>query len=377
MFAQFFDDLNVRLKLTNACNLRCKYCFQKSDGYQSLNLTLDLLDHFCKITLAHYKRIRIIFHGGEPLLVGLNFFTKCVDLIKKNSRLFDTDVKMSVQTNGVLLNEEFISYLIEQKIGFGLSFDGIENEYSRASTKEFMNCIKLLNEKNQKINVITIISRVNCTNLLQNYNFFKSKKINSRFDYYENSDFKDTRFDITASEYTKNLSELFDYWLDDFSCNIRLDTFHNLVKACFLGRNSLCTYDSCLQYWICVEPTGEVTPCNRIFPAKFRYGYIQKMNDIREVYESEGFKNLIGASIVRNKRCKEKCSIYSYCLGGCNYESLASGNLEKPNDFSCKSYQALLLYIKKVIKQRNIFNETNNIKNRVLKEMITNLTIKK
>ena len=171
------------------------------------------------------------------------------------------------------------------------------------------------------------------------------------------------------------MTELFNVWLNDEDCNIKLEPFGNLITTYFNGYSTMCTYDSCLRYWLCLEPSGNITPCNSIFPKEYTYGNLKNMNDIKEVYFSKGFETLLNSAIKRRKKCKEICTIYDYCEGGCNYDAFCENGLENNAGFSCLIFRGLFNYIKDTVNDKKLFEDvgTEKIKNPMLNRLINNL----
>lgn len=375
---QFSKGIGVRVKLTDGCNLRCKYCFQKANQYKETKLDLNILEKFCRVTFPYYDEIKIIWHGGEPTIVGQEYISKCMELVKSQAKIFDVKVKFGIQTNGTLLNSDFVKFLKRENIGVGLSFDCTSNCETRGpiSTIKFNNVKKLLETNDMDINIISIVSGINYKNLLKDYEYLKQNQINARFDYYE----KDIEkyidlLDIKPEQYIHSMIELFNVWINDENCNIRLEPFGNLITACFQGYSTMCIHNSCLRRWLCIEPSGDVTPCNRIFPKEYTYGNLKDLHDIREVYTSKGFQSLLTSATKRREKCKEVCSIYNYCEGGCNYDALCENGLENNGGFSCLIYKGLFSYIKKTVADKKLFDDlsTNKIKNPMLSRLINRL----
>ena len=101
----------IILRMTNACNLNCTYCYDKKNHINvnhendKISEKLDeLVDNINKIQANKEKMSRIIFHGGEPLLIRADIYDKLI------SKIIEThpNVKFSIQTNGTLFDENYI-----------------------------------------------------------------------------------------------------------------------------------------------------------------------------------------------------------------------------------------------------------------------------
>ena len=125
---------NIVLKVASLCNLNCTYCYVYNKGDESYKRQPKIMSEIVvEETLKNIKRhcekfdiknFLIVFHGGEPLLTGIEFYNK---FIKKYEEIFNDSVikiDFALQTNGVLLTEEIVSTFKKLNIIPGISLDG-------------------------------------------------------------------------------------------------------------------------------------------------------------------------------------------------------------------------------------------------------------
>jgi len=111
------------------CNMRCAYCFYADvtaahPGGNRGIMSLETLERVVASALGETERLcSFVFQGGEPLLAGLDFFRAFIELEKKYNRR-GIRVDHAIQTNGLLLDEEWAAFLAEYKFLVGLSIDG-------------------------------------------------------------------------------------------------------------------------------------------------------------------------------------------------------------------------------------------------------------
>src|SRR3990167_3574473 len=114
--------INIVTKVTEDCNLACKYCYVNADvwkntgQYQSPKTLEKLLSLFSE----RYHKINLIWHGGEPLLPGLDFYKEVKSIEDKFKRDHDVIIKNSMQTNGSLVTESLLEFLLD-KDGLSMS----------------------------------------------------------------------------------------------------------------------------------------------------------------------------------------------------------------------------------------------------------------
>ena len=142
---QFGNTLNVVIKPTFACNLRCKYCFYQHTDYSTEKMSVETLKNFCDISFSHFKQIMIIWHGGEPTVVGKDALKECIEIVKRKCKEHGVEnIQQNIQTNGTLLDDEFVKYLKGANVLTGISYDGLENDYLRKSTEKVLETIRLI-----------------------------------------------------------------------------------------------------------------------------------------------------------------------------------------------------------------------------------------
>ena len=135
------------LTVTEDCNLRCKYCAysgnyvyrrEHSKKYMSFEVAKKAIDYYFSqvnqgIKYNPFKKVLVTFYGGEPLL-NFNLIKKCVSYINTNYDNIDLDY--SITTNGTLLSEKIIQWLLEHDFYLHISLDGPEEEHDRCRVYE-------------------------------------------------------------------------------------------------------------------------------------------------------------------------------------------------------------------------------------------------
>ena len=109
------------------CNLKCKYCFYHSIAENRVVPSYGMMDNDTLETLVS-KALRyadysctFAFQGGEPTLVGLDFYRKLIELIKTYN-VKNIDIHYAIQTNGLLINDEWARFLAQNKFLVGISW---------------------------------------------------------------------------------------------------------------------------------------------------------------------------------------------------------------------------------------------------------------
>lgn len=348
--------INCLIKPTDACNLKCKYCFVEGGNTSYHFLSLNHLEKFISLLSQHYETIQIVWHGGEPLLAGESFFIEAFKIIDDYQKRFGFTLTQAIQTNAVCLNDSFIDLFRKNHIGIGLSFDGIYNDSTRGKTDAVNKAISLLHQKNSYPGAICVLTKQSVDDLINVYEDFKVRQQGVTFRPVVIDGFAKNQelFNLAPDYYIQKMCQLFDYWLVDSNCHIRVNPFIQLINM-YLGiSHSTCNYNSCIGRWFCLEPNGDITPCNRSLGSEYIFGNIADISDFEQVLQSAGMNKLLKGAIARRKVCQTSCEYYNYCNGGCNHSAIVSGNLETPGGFECRVFKGIFFHIISSLNNPNI-----------------------
>src|SRR4051812_35635623 len=170
------------------CNIKCEYCFylDKENLYDhpkrsDFRMAPDVLERYVQQYIEsqpHSEEINFSWQGGEPTLLGLDFFRRAVTLQRKYTRQGQR-VTNAFQTNGILLDDEWCIFLRDEGFLIGISIDGtdvLHNRYrldleGRGTFKQVMNGLEALKRNNVDFNVLTVVQNDNGDHGAQVYRF--------------------------------------------------------------------------------------------------------------------------------------------------------------------------------------------------------------
>ena len=334
--------LSVLVLPTEQCNMNCIYCFNGDRRKDCKKMSLDTFKRFLDITTPYVDYLTIIWHGGEPMIMGIDFYEKVIDLQKK---YINVSIKNRMQSNITLLTNEWIDFLKMNDIMIGSSFDGCCNEETRGNSEKIINNVLRLKEAGMSHGVISVISSRNINNLIKDYLYFKAKGVNYTPNLYvTNIENEDDELVLEPDYAVKKFCELYDYWIHDLDSSTHIRFFELFIDYYLKKTHNLCSLSSCLGHWIGIKSDGEIVPCNRSFPKEFSYGNVYDFESIEEAFDSEGFKNILSLSIQRRQKCKS-CFAYDMCVGGCNNVAYNQGGIDKNNGNHCQIFKGIYLYI--------------------------------
>lgn len=361
------NTINTLIKPTHSCNLRCKYCFHEKYGYDNSLLDMNKLKKYIDLLSQTYKHVNIVWHGGEPLMVPLTYYEEIYDYCKSKDTLFT----YSMQTNGTLLNQENIDFFKANNTNIGLSFDGLGNEITRSHTKETLKGITLLQNNDYYPGAIIVINKYNVNNLIEEYEYFKSlnlsMKINPMFN--DGAAINNALY-LNTEDYVNNFITFFKYWYNDNNCNINVTTCEEIINLIFNNHSSVCTYNSCLGKWLCLDSDGLIYPCDRLCTNEYNLGNIDNINSINEAFLSDNYLKLLKYSVTRRNKCIQNCEYYKNCYAGCNANAIL--NYENNSNLSCyiqkEIIKEILNYLNKA--PNNISHVIHNKQKKLIKNKI-------
>jgi len=336
--------IELIVKVTENCNLRCKYCYNSESAYTDAILPLGKFEKLLNVLIGEYNLINVIWHGGEPLLAGLDYFKKAVDVERKLYLQNGVIIENSIQTNGTLIDKKWLAFFKKHDFKVGISFDGTENDRYRQGTKKTLAAMKLLKNNGFKFACNCVVAD-NSFDLGKNYDWFATEQID--FDYsfvFAEGAAKDNN-SLDVVKYTEGMINLFDRWLFDKN-GVSVRTFTFFVSLATGGRFRICNCCSCHMKYLCITPDGSLFNCARNSVRAYPFGNVDEINSVKDIFTSAGALKLIGASVKRREKCKVDCNYYALCSGGCaDIAILENGAEERPKAY-CYFFKNMYGHVK-------------------------------
>mgnify|MGYP001167464878 CR=1 FL=1 len=336
------------------CNLSCSYCFVGEK--KSSKMEFSTLEKIISSVIIHNGKdciTKFIWHGGEPLLAGLDFYRKVVDF-QNNFKMDGYRILNAIQTNLTLLNEDYIDFFIKNEFGVGTSLDGTKELHDKNRCNSFDKVFKNLQYAKSKglhVGVICILTKETLPHIEEIYRFFRDNNIdftlspvipNSRY----------SEFILTTDEYYIALKQLFDLWYLDESCKIRVNPCGSIIQSILLkGINLSCIHsENCLNHFLTFLPNGDVFPCNRFTDyEQFKIGNISNMT-FSEILKSDKRTELLSRTIETIDACS-KCEFRQFCKGGCMNHAFEFYQTIYERDYYCQSFFKIFQYINKKVNE--------------------------
>ncbi|MFH0948997.1 MAG: radical SAM protein [Candidatus Aenigmatarchaeota archaeon] len=345
----------VIMKPTHACNLACEYCYVDEKTESGIMDSRTLKKSIEKVLEFSDKddEARFIWHGGEPLLLGLDFYREIVDI---ESNFSDHKIANSIQTNGTLLTEDLADFFQKYNFYVGLSLDGPEWIHNSArpykngkgSFKDVMKAVKLVSEKKIGSGAISILTKRNVNHVEEIYQFFRDNGINLKVNSLScagRTKYSQNDLLVSPEEYGYAMNKLFDMWFYEKEHRINVNPL-DLVIGNVLADSQLgcCTFsESCISEFLSIGPEGNVYPCGRFHgDSAFNLGNINE-DDLTKIMKSPISQYLIKRD-EETKAC-QPCEYKKICNSGCVHNAYAFNNDINTRDYYCAGYKIMFQHI--------------------------------
>lgn len=304
--------ITLIVKPTHQCNLNCPYCYDKVHKKDKSQMTFEMIEKILKI----FGKGRIkewIFHGGEPLLMGIDYYEKQFDII----RSFDDKIFITFQSNGTLINEDWIKFLLKQGLDqIGLSFDGLINDKTRKNTKRMLEVFDLLKKHGLKVGQIMLITKDNVNNLINEYLYFKKLGVTPQYNLiFQQTENNETYF-IDGNEIQVGITKFFDYWIHEKDNPVRNQLIEDYLGRLLSEGRIFCNNIDCQGSWFQIYPDGNIYPCGRDWTDDMKYQNLHEIEKLEDIYLSPNFKNLFIETRKIMEHCKS-CKWFYQCHSGC------------------------------------------------------------
>ncbi len=352
------------------CNLDCEYCFylRKQSLYpdtSDFKMTEDVLEEYVQGYLDQpAEEVTFTWQGGEPTLMGLDFYKKVVEYQEK----YNTGgkrVQNSLQTNAVKIDDEWAAFLKEHDFLVGVSIDGpphVHNHYRKFkggqdSFHEVYRGLEHLRDHEVEYNVISCVNDYSGAHPLDIYDFFKEKAGTPYWQFIPiveriggGTGTQVADHSVGPEQYGDFLIQLFNRWVRRDLGEVSIQIFDITLRS-FLGMNpGLCIFEETCGYSLAVEHNGDLYSCDHYVDPEHFLGNLTEtpMKDL--VFQP--FQEQFG----QDKKdtlpnyCLE-CEVRHLCNGGCpknRFTKTPDG--ESGLNYLCAGYRKFFNYVDSYMK---------------------------
>ena len=356
----------------STCNLNCAYCFylQKEQLYPGSRFRMsdEVLESYISQLIESHRAntVTVAWQGGEPTLMGVDFYRRAIALQEKYARPGMT-FENTLQTNGTLLNDEWCEFFRENNFLIGISIDGprqLHDTYrvNRAGKPTFdrvMGGLRLLQKHGVEYNILVTVNRTNAEHPLEVYRFFRDEIKTSWLQFipvierlddgkvtlYQKGEKVSDR-SVKPGQWGQFLTTIFDEWVRHDVGRIFVQTFEAAVRNWMgPGGSGMCIFDPTCGHGLALEHNGDLYACDHFVEPDFLLGNIHRthMTDLAGSEQQQIFgRDKMDAL---PELCRQ-CEVRFACHGECpKNRFLTTPDGEPGLNYLCAGYKQFFQHI--------------------------------
>jgi uncharacterized protein len=355
------------------CNLDCAYCyFLKKEAlypHSNFRMSEEVLENFTRqyIQAQHVPQVTFAWQGGEPTLMGLDFFKKAVEFQEKYA-LPGMNIENAFQTNGTLLDDDWGIFFKDHNFLVGISIDGppqLHNTYRKdkggsPTFQKVLSGLEILKKHNVDFNILTTVHAANVEDPLDVYRFLRDD-LEAKFLQFipiverdnkkgEQKGNKVTNRSVTGETYGNFLIAIFDEWVRMDVGEVFVQIFEVALGKWLGHPGGLCIFDETCGQALALEHNGDLYSCDHYVEPRYRLGNISKNDMIQLVnsYKQQQFGR--DKLDTLPKYCLD-CEVQFACNGGCpKNRILHTSDGEYGLNYLCDGYRAFFNHIDEPLK---------------------------
>ncbi len=360
---------HVMLKPRGAiCDLDCAYCYylSKEKLYPGSDFLMDeaVLESFTRQYIQAQPAPEVVFEwqGGEPLLMGLEFFKRAIALQRKYERPGMRTVN-TIQTNGLHLDDEWCRFFKEHEFLIGISLDGpaqLHDAYrvdkgGRPTFEGVLKGLQLLQQHGVEYNVLTTVHAANAGHPLEVYRFLRDEA-NTRFVQFipivqrdNDSGFQEgnhvTNRSVTGRQYGEFLVAIFNEWVQRDVGRVFVQLF-DVALAAWVGHPpGLCIFQETCGAALAIEHTGDLYSCDHFVEPRHLLGNVQNTPLVQLVGSREQAAFGEAKRDTLPRYC-QACEVRFVCNGGCPKNRILETPDGEPGlNYLCEGYRRFFNHV--------------------------------
>jgi uncharacterized protein len=294
------------------------------------------------ITSQNIPVIQFVWHGGEPTMLGIDYYKKILELQNKYSK--GKTIENILQTNGTLLDDDWCCFFRDNHFLIGISIDGPEHIHDRyrltksgkTSFKKVMQGVELLVKHQVEFNTLSVVNDYNAKYPLEIYRFLKS--IGSKYMQFtpiveriaqnvpedslhllsgkDDSLNKMAPWSVNAMDYGLFLCNIFDEWVLNDVGTYFVPTFDSILANWVGSMTSICVHAETCGHAGAIEHNGDVYACDHYVFPDYKLGNIHTDSLVSMMYSPKQLKFGQEKRTLLPRDCQE-CEYLFACNGEC------------------------------------------------------------
>ncbi len=303
------------------------------------------------------KHFIFSWHGGEPLLAGMEFFEYAVELQRR--MMPEIQVSNSIQTNGMLLTREWVRLFKSLDYHMSLSLDGPEYVHDayrvwptgKGTYRELAQRIGVLRDERYPIRILAVVSpRSLDVGGKSVYELFRSLGCVWMDFLYPIRNVMDSTFseDVSAKDLGEFLVEVFDAWFAEGNPDVYVRSLHDWCVQLMGGHAEMCHSRVDCSYVVTVNTDGSVHICDDLIPyADSKLGHISR-DALVDIDKHESLRRLSKKSVLFSGECS-RCEFFPVCTGGCTLFRAKHLNDFSGRNVYCETQKLVITHIRDVL----------------------------
>ena len=369
------------------CNLDCEYCFflSKEMLYPGSRFRMadDLLETYLRQLIEAHARapeVTVAWQGGEPTMMGLDFFRRSVELAE-SYRMPHQRIVYTIQTNATLIDDEWAGFFKDRGFLVGVSIDGpreIHDTYrvdkgGKGSFDRVMAGLAHLRGRSVEWNALTTIHAANQTRGREIYRFLRDEcgarfmqfipiieratpdtlpvanegwgeGVRGRPLYTQEGDLLTDR-SISPDGYGRFLIDVFEDWVRRDIGEVYVQMFDVALANWHGEPPSLCVHSETCGLALAIEHTGDLYSCDHFVEPAFKLGNIKDTHMIELIASPQQRKFGLDKRDTLPLFCRE-CDVRFACHGGCPKDRFTDDPYGEPGlNYQCPSFKAFFHHV--------------------------------
>ena len=349
------------------CNLACSYCFflDKELLYPNskFRMTEETLEAYIQQLIAAHRssEVTVAWQGGEPTLMGVDFYRKAIELQEKYRRPGMT-FENTLQTNGTLLDDEWCEFLKENNFLVGLSLDGPRHlndvfRVDKGSAPTFdrvMRGLRLLQRHGIEYNILVAVNRLNGDYPREVYKFLRDEagtrwiqfipvieRMNSDGHNLIQAGDQVSPRSVRPEQFGRFLIRVFDEWVHNDVGKVFVQTFEAALRNWMrLPSSGMCVFEKTCGIGLALEHNGDLYSCDHFVEPDFLLGNIKEKSILELIGSEEQFKFGQTKYDGLSQTCR-KCPVLFACNGECPKNRFIKTPAGEPVlNYLCAGYKA-------------------------------------
>jgi uncharacterized protein len=356
----YLPEFQIFVKPAGArCNLRCRYCYyleklSKCQGESDLVMTDEILG---KYIIQHIEATEgpVVFfswHGGEPLLAGIDFYRKALEFQRRHLPRGKSAIN-GIQTNATLIDRDWAWLFRMEKFIVGVSMDGpgeLHNHFrrgpsGRTSFSETLRGFEMLMQEGVSPEILCVVNSFNAGYPLAVYDFFRNIGA-------ENITFLPlveprpdlpggvTPASVSADAFGSFLIAIFDEWVEKDIGRIKIQIFEEAARTAFNQEHTLCIFRENCGAVPVIEANGDFYSCDHFVNSENLVGNIRNNSVAGLLYSDKQKAFGLAKSGSLPYYCKI-CDVRTMCNGECPKNRFITAPDGEPGlNYLCSGYRA-------------------------------------